>query len=73
MTAPSSTFAGWFLIVVGVIYLLKPDIFRRGIWKRTSIAQRTLSPEGYLKYMRWVGVVTIVIGILFLFWGHAKA
>jgi hypothetical protein len=73
MTASSATFAGWFLLVVGVIYILKPDIFRRGIWKHTSIAQRTLSPEGYLKYMRWVGVITIGLGILFLVFGYAKS
>jgi hypothetical protein len=73
MTASSATFAGWFLLVVGVIYSLKPDIFRRGIWKHTSIAQRTLSPEGYLKYMRWVGVIPIGLGILFLVFGYAKS
>jgi uncharacterized membrane protein len=73
MTSSPATFAGWFLVIVGVVYILKPDIFRRGIWKHTSIAQRTLSPEGYLKYMRWVGVITIALGILFLVLGYAKS
>jgi len=73
MTSSPATFAGWFLIVVGVVYILKPDIFRRGIWKHTSIAQRTLSPEGYPKYMRWVGVITLAFGILFVVLGYAKS
>ena len=73
MTGTSSIFAGWFLIAVGVIYLVKPDMFRRGIWKHTSIAPQTLSPEGYLKYTRWVGVITIALGMLFLILGYAKS
>jgi len=73
MSFSPATFAGWFLVAVGVVYILKPDIFRRGIWKHTSIAQRTLSPEGYLKYMRWIGVFTIALGILFVVLGYAKS
>lgn len=58
------------LVIVGVVYVLKPDLFRRGIWKKTSIAQRLLSPEGYLRYMRGFGVVLIVAGgaLLVLDW-----
>jgi len=73
MTWSVSTFANWGLIIVGVIYILKPDIFRRGIWKHTSIAQRTLSPEGYRRFMRWIGVISIALGLLFLALGHAKS
>jgi len=60
------------LIVVGLVYTLKPDLFRRGIWKQTSIAQRALSPTGYIRYMRGFGIVLIVIGsaLLFLDWVH---
>jgi len=36
-------FAGWLLIAVGVLFIVKPNIFRRGIWKETDIAQRLLS------------------------------
>jgi hypothetical protein len=36
------------LIVWGGILVLKPNLFVRGIWKRTDIAQRLLSPKGYL-------------------------
>ena len=62
-------FAGVFLIAVGILYLRKPNLFRRGIWMKTSIAIRNLSPEGYLKYMRGVGVFNIVLGIALLAWG----
>lgn len=61
---------GWLLIAIGVLYAIKPNIFRRGIWTETSIAQRMLSPEGYIKYMRGVGVVFIVTGVLFILWGY---
>jgi len=55
------------LIICGVIYLAKPDIFRRGIWTRTSIAQRMLSPAGYIKYMRGFGAALIAIGLILQF------
>jgi hypothetical protein len=51
------TFAGVILIVFGVLYLKRPDIFRRGIWMKTSVAIRTLSAEGHLRYMRHLGIV----------------
>jgi uncharacterized protein YjeT (DUF2065 family) len=66
------TFAGLVLTAVGMLYLVKPDIFRRGIWRKTDIAQRNLSPEGYLKYMRGVGVVHIVAGLILLLWSSLR-
>jgi uncharacterized protein YjeT (DUF2065 family) len=56
--------AGLSLIVVGVIYLVKPDIFRRWIWTKTSIAQRALSPANYLRYMRGLGIIFIIVGVV---------
>jgi len=49
MTLTPYTFPGLALIALGIVYLLKPGLFKRGLWLRTSIAQRTMSPEGYLK------------------------
>ncbi len=54
------------LIAAGVLYLVKPDIFRRWIWTETSIAQHTLLPKNYLRYMRGLGVLFILIGLLLL-------
>jgi hypothetical protein len=67
------TLPGLALIALGVVYLLKPDLLRRGIWRRTSIAQRTMSPQGYLKYMRGLGILWIVVGIALVIWGYAHA
>jgi hypothetical protein len=72
MKASSLIIGGWLLIVTGVIYILKPDIFKRGIWKETDIAQRKLSPEGYLKYMRFAAAIYIATGVLLLLFGYAK-
>jgi hypothetical protein len=56
--------AGIVLIAIGVIYLVKPTLFRRGIWLKTSIAIRVLSEENYIRYMRILGVVLIVGGLV---------
>jgi hypothetical protein len=54
---------GLVLVAVGAVYLLKPTIFRRGIWLKTSIAIRTLSDDNYIRYMRILGVILIVFGL----------
>jgi hypothetical protein len=55
--------AGLFLIALGLIYIAKPTIFRRGIWLKTSIAVRTLSEENYIRYMRGLGGVIVLVGL----------
>ena len=65
-----ATFAGLFLIAYGILLVRKPNLFRRGIWMKTGIAERNLSPEGYVKYMRGVGAFNIVLGIAFFAWGR---
>jgi hypothetical protein len=65
--------AGFFLIAVGILYLREPDLFRRGIWMKTGIAERNLSPEGYIKYMRGVGVFNLVLGIALLVWAFSSS
>ena len=58
------------LIAAGVLYLIKPDIFQRWFWKRTAISQRLLTPEQNKVYMRILGVVFIVVGIVQLTMQH---
>ena len=53
---------GLFLIVIGLDYLVKPTLFRRWFWMRTSIAIRLLSEKNYIIYMRVLGVIFIVVG-----------
>jgi hypothetical protein len=57
---------GGALIAIGCLYLKKPGVFRRGIWMKTSIAIRLLSEENYTKYMRGLGLLLIVIGLVLL-------
>src|SRR5438270_10093079 len=61
------TIAPWFFMAWGVLLTLKPNVFIRGIWKQTNIAQRLLSPKSYLVYTRCVGVFFIVAGLVWLF------
>ena len=60
---------GYFLIACGALYQLKPDLFRRWFWKKTSIAQRNLSPENYIRYMRLLGAAFIVVGLVLVLRG----
>jgi hypothetical protein len=54
------------LIVFGISYIAKPDMFKRGLWKETAITQRILSPVRYRIYMRVLGLIFIVAGIVML-------
>jgi hypothetical protein len=60
---------GVVLVGLGCLYLTNPGILRRGIWMKTSIAVRSLSEEGYRKYIRALGMVIIAIGVGFVMWG----
>jgi uncharacterized protein YjeT (DUF2065 family) len=54
------------LIIFGIIYLVKPDIFQRWFWKQTAISQQLMTPEQNKVYMRVLGGVFIVVGIVLL-------
>jgi hypothetical protein len=32
----------------GVLILCKPNLYRRGHWMKTGVAERNLSPEAYI-------------------------
>lgn len=51
------------LIILGIIYMIKPNLFRRGIWKKTAISQQILTPSQNDIYMRVLGLIFILIGI----------
>ena len=51
------------LITFGVVYLIKPDLFQRGIWKKTAISQQVLTPEQNKIYMRVLGAIFILVGL----------
>ena len=56
----------WLLIIWGGILVIKPNLFVRGHWERTDIAQRLLSPKAYLIYTRTLGLVFIIAGFVWL-------
>lgn len=58
---------GLILIACGILYLIKPDIFQRGIWKKIAISQRLLTSEQNKVYMRILGIVFIVVGFALFF------
>ena len=60
-------YLGVILIVGGIIYIVKPNIFRVGIWKKTSIPQQTFTPRNYNIFMRILGVIVIILGIYKIF------
>jgi len=66
-------FIGVAFVLIGTLYLRKPNLFRRGIWLKTSIAIRTLSPETYGKYMRGLGMLLIICGICAFIYGFFDA
>jgi hypothetical protein len=58
---------GIILIGFGIIYVIRPNIFRRGIWKSTAVTQQIFSPKQYTLYMRILGAIFIAIGIFLQF------
>lgn len=63
---------GIILLVFGIIYIVKPDLYRRWIWKKTDVLQQVLSPKRYIKFMRVLGVILSVAGIILLILGKFK-
>jgi hypothetical protein len=57
---------GIVFIVIGAIYIWKPTIFRRGLWMKTSIAIRALSETNYTRYMRGLGFVLVIAGVVLI-------
>ena len=55
--------AGFVLIGIGVLYLRRPMLYRRGLRLKTSIAIRLLSETNYRRCIKALGVIFIVAGI----------
>ena len=55
---------GIICIVLGFVQVKDPNVYRRGIWKKTSIFQRSLSPEQYTKFVRASGIFSIIGGVI---------
>ena len=56
--------AGGLLVVWGILYLAKPDIFQRGFWKSIDISRQLSSPEKHSGFVKRFGGILIVIGLI---------
>ena len=64
------TSVGALLFVVGLVFLIKPDVLSKMVVKRTSLAQMIMSPSGYVSYMRVMGAFYVSLGLFFIFVYH---
>ena len=54
--------ADYILVVVGILYVANPNVFRRMKWTNSSAMQRHLTPETYNLVMRGMGMALILWG-----------
>jgi uncharacterized membrane protein YidH (DUF202 family) len=54
------------LIVFGVLYLVQPDIFYRWMARRDEDGNRHPIPDHNVKFMRALGMIFIVAGVVLL-------
>ena len=50
-------------IGLGVLYIVKPNLYRRWFWKKTDIFQQKLSEKNYNLMMRILGAALIIIAL----------
>ena len=55
---------GALLVVWGILYIAKPDIFERGFWKSIDISRQFSSPEKHSGFVKRFGGILIVIGAI---------
>jgi hypothetical protein len=55
---------GILFIAAGILYLIKPNLFRVGIWKKTAVTQQMFKARQYEIYMRILGGILIILGII---------
>ena len=52
------------LIVMGMVYVVRPEIFQRILWPDVPVEQRFFSPEQNEQYMRGLGLCCIIGGLI---------
>jgi len=62
----STPLYGIIMIVGGVLYILRPNLFRLGLWRKTALSQQIFTPKQYVIYMRILGSIAILIGAYLL-------
>ncbi|MEP7284306.1 MAG: hypothetical protein ABI947_00900 [Chloroflexota bacterium] len=59
-------YLGILVMILGLLWQFKPLWFKRWFWKEKSFAQRLFTLEGYVVYMRWLGLACIIVGIVII-------
>jgi uncharacterized protein YjeT (DUF2065 family) len=54
------------LILIGILYLVKPDIFRRALGKRPADSEQMRLPDRNYTFMRLLGSICIIAGVVLL-------
>lgn len=57
---------GIILIFIGIFHVLKPDLFRRLMWRKIVFNPQRYSRQQHKMYMRFLGVFLILIGIFLI-------
>jgi hypothetical protein len=52
------------LIVVGVVYLLRPHLFQQLLWPDIPVEHRLFTPEQNEQYMRGLGACCVLAGLM---------
>jgi uncharacterized protein YjeT (DUF2065 family) len=55
---------GALLVILGILYIAKPDLFQQGFWKSIDISRQLSSPEKHSEFMKIFGGILIVIGLI---------
>jgi threonine/homoserine/homoserine lactone efflux protein len=63
---PQHPFVPYGLITFGAIYIAKPDIFYMWMSRRNEQGQRRAMPQQNKAFMRALGLVFIVVGMVLL-------
>jgi uncharacterized protein YjeT (DUF2065 family) len=56
--------ASYVLLIIGLIYLIKPSASIKSTPKKVTFPRKMLSPKQYLFYRRLTGIVAIAVAIL---------
>jgi len=55
---------GGLLVLLGILYVAKPDIFQQGFWKSIDISRRFSTPEKHSGFVKRFGGILIVVGLI---------
>jgi hypothetical protein len=51
-------------LVMGIILVIKPDFLKRPFGEKTFVNPEAVPTNSYIKLMRGLGIVAIVVGVL---------